>query len=131
MKKHLFKFLINKIPFGKNDLETVQYYTFVKKHKMIFVSKYSFENNISNTNIVKELYDKIVNETAYHPIILEVIEEQIEVSNEMYIELKIEMKEFVITFANEVKDLTYVLNFFNVMHTLKHPMMAKLAIINH
>ena len=23
MKKRLFKFLINKIPFGKNDLETV------------------------------------------------------------------------------------------------------------
>ena len=54
MKKHLFTFLINKIPFGKNDLETLQYYPLSKKYKMTFVSKYSFENNISNTNIVKE-----------------------------------------------------------------------------
>ena len=47
----------------------------------------------------------------------------------MYIELKIKMKDIFITFSNEVKDLTFVLDFFNLIHTLKHPMMAKLAII--
>ena len=73
----------------------------------------------------------MINDTANHPIIVKAIEDQIEVSDEICIELKIEMKEFVITFDNEVKDLTYVLDFFIVMHTLKHPMMDKLAIINH
>ena len=96
---------------------------------MTFVSKYGFENNISNTNIVKEWYTKIVNDIANHPIILEAIEDQIEVSDEMYIELKIKIKEIFITFSNEVKDLIFVLDFFNLIHTLKHPMMAKLAII--
>ena len=43
MKKHIFSFLINTISFGKNDLETIQYYSFVKKHKIKFVSKNSFE----------------------------------------------------------------------------------------
>ena len=32
MKKQLYMFLINKIPFGKDDLDTIQYYSFVKKH---------------------------------------------------------------------------------------------------
>ena len=60
---------------------------------MMFFSKYSFENNISNTNIVNEWYNKIVNDTANHPIIIEAIEDQIEDLDEMYIELKIKMKE--------------------------------------
>ena len=61
---------------------------------MTFVSKYSFENIISNTNIVNEWHNKIVNDTANHPIIIEAIEDQIEDSDEMYIELKTEMKDF-------------------------------------
>ena len=77
---------------------------------MTFVSKYGFENNISNTNIVKEWYTKIANDTADHPIILEAIEDQIEVSDEMYIELKIKIKECFITFSNEVKYMTSVLD---------------------
>ena len=59
-------------------------------------SKYSFENIISNTNIVKEWYNNIVNDTANHPIIVKAIEDQIEVSDEICIELKIEMKELFI-----------------------------------
>ena len=47
----------------------------------------------------------------------------------MYIELKIEMKNIFITFSHQVKYLTFVLDFFNLTHTLKHPMIAKLAII--
>ena len=81
---------------------------------MTFVSKYSFENNISKTNIVKELYYKIVNDTANHPIILEAIEDQIEVLDEKYIELKIEIKEIVIKFANKIKDLTSILDFLTL-----------------
>ena len=61
---------------------------------MTFVSKYSFENIISNTNIVNECHNKIVNDTANHPIIIEAIEDQIEDSDEMYTELKTEMKDF-------------------------------------
>ena len=38
-------------------------------------SKYSFENIISNTNIVKEWYNNIVNDTANHPIIVKAIED--------------------------------------------------------
>ena len=30
MKKHVFKFLINKMPFGNNDHGKIQYYPFVK-----------------------------------------------------------------------------------------------------
>ena len=77
---------------------------------MTFVSKYGFENNISNTNIVKEWYTEIVNDTTNHPIILEAIEDQIEVSYEMYIELKIKIKEICISFSDEVKYLTYILD---------------------
>ena len=78
---------------------------------MTFVSKYSFENIISNTNIVNEWHNKIVNDIANHPIIIEAIEDQIEDSDEMYIKLKIEMKDFFIKFANEEKDMISVLDF--------------------
>ena len=85
-----------------------------KKNKLTFVSKYSFENNISKTNIVKELYYKIVNDTANYPIILEAIEDQIEVLDEKYIELKIEIKEIVIKFSNKIKDLISILDFLTL-----------------
>ena len=74
MKKTLFIFRINKIPFRKDDLDTIEYCSFVKIHKMTFVSKYSFENNISNLNLVKQRYKKIVEDKVNFPIILEVIE---------------------------------------------------------
>ena len=53
MKKHLFIFLINKIRSGKDDLDTIQYYSFVKNYKTTFVSKYNSENNISNPNLLQ------------------------------------------------------------------------------
>ena len=63
------------------------------------------------------------------PIVLEAIEAQINVSDDLYIKLKPEMKKVFISYANDVTDLTTVLNFHNVIQTLKSPMMDNLLCI--
>ena len=39
MKSNLFIFLREKIPFGRDDLDEIQYYPFVQHHKLQFVKK--------------------------------------------------------------------------------------------
>ena len=40
MKSNLFTFLITKIPFGRDDLDEIQYYPFVELYKQAFIKKY-------------------------------------------------------------------------------------------
>ena len=63
------------------------------------------------------------------PIILEAIEAQINVLDDFYIKLKPEMKKLFISYANDVTDLTTVLDFYNAFQNLKSPMMDKLSYI--
>ena len=53
MKTHFFTLNINKIPFGRDDLDKIYYYPFVQHHKMKFIMKDCKEHKISNQTIVK------------------------------------------------------------------------------
>ena len=65
------------------------------------------------------------------PIVLESIETQINVSDDLYIKLKPEMKKLFISYANDVTDLITVLDFNNVIQNLKSPMMDTLSFIQN
>ena len=80
--------------------------------------------------IVKQWYTDIIEDEINHPIVLEAIEAQMNLSNELYIKLTSVMKKVFTSYANDVKDLTTVLDFYNVFHNLKSPMMDKLPFIN-
>ena len=54
MNTHLFTFLINKIPYGRDILDKIRYYPFVQHHKQQFIMKYCREYKISNEKIVRE-----------------------------------------------------------------------------
>ena len=60
------------------------------------------------------------------PIVLEAIEE-INISDDFYIKLKPEIKKVFTSYANNVTDLTTVLDLYNVFQNLKSPMMDKLS----
>ena len=53
-----------------------------------------------------------------------------DLSDEIYIKLKPEMKKVFTSYVNDIKDLTIVLDVYNVIHNLKSPMMDKLPFIN-
>ena len=53
------------------------------------------------------------------------------ISDEYNIKLKSEMKKFFTSYANDAKDLTTVLDFFNVIHNLILPIMDELPFINY
>ena len=129
IKTHLFTFLINKIPFGRDILDKIHYYPFVQHHKQQLIMKYCREHKISNKTIVKEWYTDIIKDKINWPIVLEAVDAQINISDELYIKLKPEMKKIFISYANDVTYLTIVLNFYNVFQNLKLPMMDKLSCI--
>ena len=47
MKSNLFTFLRKKIPFGRDNLDEIQYFPFVQYHKLQFIKKYCSEFKIS------------------------------------------------------------------------------------
>ena len=53
-----------------------------------------------------------------------------DLSDDFYIKLKSEIKNLFTLYANDVKDLTTVLDFYNVIQNLKTLMMDKLPFIN-
>ena len=53
MKSNLFTFLREKIPFGRDVLDKIQYYPFVQHYKQQFIKKNCSEFKISNKKIVK------------------------------------------------------------------------------
>ena len=61
-----------------------------------------------------------------YPIVLEAIEE-INISDDFYIKLKPEIKKVFTSYANNVTDLTTVLDLYNVFQNSKLPMMDKLS----
>ena len=63
---------------------------------------------------MREWYTDIIRDKIIWPIILEAIEAQINISDEFYIKLKPEMKKVFTSYANDVTDLTTVLDFYNV-----------------
>ena len=63
---------------------------------------------------MRELYTDIIRDKIIWPIILEAIEAQMNVSDKFYIKLKSEMKKVFTSYANNVTDLTIVLDFYNV-----------------
>ena len=63
---------------------------------------------------MREWYTDIIRDKIIWPIILEAIEAQINISDEFYIKLKPEMKTVFTSYANDVTDLTTVLDFYNV-----------------
>ena len=72
-KSHFFTFIINKIPFGRDDLDKIHYYPFAQHHKKQFISKYCKEHNILNQEIVKQWYKNIIEDKVNHPIVIEAI----------------------------------------------------------
>ena len=54
VKSNVFTFLREKIPFGRDVLDEIQYYPFVQHHKLYFIKKWSSEFKISNQKIVKQ-----------------------------------------------------------------------------
>ena len=110
MKTHLFTFIINKISFGRDILDKIRYYPFVKHHKQQFIMKYCREYKISNEKIVREWYTDIIKDKINWSIVLEAIEAQINISDAFYI-TKPEMKKFFTSYANDVTDLIIVLDF--------------------
>ena len=69
----------------------------------------------------------IISDKGYWPILLDAIETQIAFSENLYIKLKPKMKKVFISYANDVTDLTTVLDFHNVILKLKSPMMDNLS----
>ena len=53
-----------------------------------------------------------------------------DLSDDFYIKLKSEIKNLFTLYANDVKDLTTELDFYNVIQNLKTLMMDKLPFIN-
>ena len=88
MKSNLFTFLRERIPFGRDDLDEIQYDPFVQHHKLQFIKYYCSEFKISNKKIVKQWYTDIISDKGNWPIVLEAIEVQINLSDELYIKLK-------------------------------------------
>ena len=119
MKSNLFIFLKAKIPFGRYDLDEIQYHSFVEQYKQPFITNYCGRFKIKEKNIVKKWYTDIIADKGNWPILLEAIETQIALSENLYIQLKSEMKKVFISYANDVIDLTIVLNFQNVILKLK------------
>ena len=78
---------------------------------------------------MKQWYTNIISDKANWPIVLEAIEAQINVSDDLYIKLKPEMKKLFISYANDVTDLITVLDFNNVIQNLKSPTMDNLSCI--
>ena len=77
--------------------------------------KYCEAHKISNQKIVKQWYTDIIEDKINHPIVLEAIEAQMNVSDKFYIKLKSEMKKVFTSYANDVTDLTTALDFYNVI----------------
>ena len=131
MKARFFTFIIKKIPFGRDGLDKIHYYHFVQHHNKQLISKYCKEHKILNHKIVKEWYKNIIEDKVNHPIVIEAIEAQMDLSDEFYIKLKSEMKKVFTSYANDAKDLTIVLDFFNVIHNLILPIIDELPFINY
>ena len=89
------------------------------------------EFKILNKKIVKQWYIDIILDKVNWPIVLEAIEAQINVSDDLYIKLKPEMKKVFILYVNDVTDLIIVLDFHNVIQNLKSPMMDNLSFIKN
>ena len=115
MKARFFTFIIKKIPFGRDGLDKIHYYHFVQHHNKQLISKYCKEHKILNHKIVKEWYKNIIEDKVNHPIVIEAIEAQMDLSDEFYIKLKSEMKKVFTSYANDVTDLTTALDFYNVI----------------
>ena len=64
MKSYVFKFLKTKIPIVTDDLELIQYKSFVKEHKNTCIKGYCEDNKISNNFFVKEWYIRIVKDVG-------------------------------------------------------------------
>ena len=128
MESYLFKFLKTKIPFGADDLELIQYYSFVKKHKNTCIEGYCDDNNIFNKSIVKEWYVKIVKDVDNWRIIIDAIEQQMELSDNLNIKLKETMKNELISYANDKKDLRQLKDVHNVIQSVKVPIIEKLSL---
>ena len=127
MKSNLFTFLKTKIPFGRDDLNLIQYDPFVEQYKQSFITTYCNKFKIKDKKIVGKWYTDIVSDKSNWPILLEAIEEQIALSEGLYIKLKQEMKNNFISYANGKTDLTSVPDFHNVILKLKSPIMNKLS----
>ena len=72
--------------------------------------KYYKIHKILNQKIVKQQETNIIEDKVNHPIFLEAIEAQMNLSDEFYIQLKSGMKKDFTSYANDVKDLTTVLD---------------------
>ena len=107
----------------------IQYYPFVQHYKLQFRKKYCSEFKILNQKFGRQLYTDIISDKMNWPIVLESIETQINVSDDLYIKLKPEMKKLFISYANDVTDLITVLDFHNVIQNLKSPMIDNLSCI--
>ena len=128
MKSYLFKFLKTKIPFGADDLDLSQYEPFVKKHKNTFIRGYCKEFKITNKKFVKEWYIRIVSDVGNWPILLDAIEQHMELSDNLHIKLKEEMKNELISYVNGKKYLKKLKDFHNIILQLKPPIMKKLSL---
>ena len=76
---------------------------------------------------MRKWYTDIILDKGDWPILLEAIEAQIDLSEGLYIKLNQEMKKVLISYVNDVTDLTTVLDFHNVILKLKSPIMDKLS----
>ena len=80
---------------------------------------------------MKQWYTYIISVKGNWPIVLEAIEAHINLSDKLHIKLKPEMKKVFISYANDVKALTTVLDFHNVILNLKSPMIDNLSFIQN
>ena len=128
MKSIFFTFLKTKIPFGIDDLHSIQYDPFVERYKQSFITTYCDKFKINNKKIVRKQYTNIVSDKVNWSILLEAIEKQISLSDGLYIKLKQEMKNNFISYANGKKHLTSLRDFHNVILKLKSPIMKKLSL---
>ena len=80
---------------------------------------------------MKQWYTVIISDNVNWPIVLEAIEAQINIADGLYINLKPEMRKVFISYANDVIDLTTVLDFHIVILNLKSPMMNNLSFIQN
>ena len=100
----------------------------LKNIKNTCIEGYCEDNKISNKKFVKEWYIRIVKDAGNWKILIDAIKQQMKLSDNLNIKLKETMKNELISYANDKKDLRQLKDVHNVIQSLKVPIIEKLSL---